>query len=251
VQSNFIVKLGDNTMLIRIRDSKEFGQLLEALADEIVIAFIHFRLYSDLKSDVNNYVTELNQSPAFWSFTFRAHIDTVLSRLCRVYEQHSSSLNLKNFLNTILANINIFDVEHFRERLKDNPFVDSLSSSPTKPDIGQLKKDIHYVSDANPSVKTLLIWRNNIIVHKSAKHANKDFNLPNDYPLSLNNIEQLLKEGMVILNRYSNLFHATTYSTKIVSHDDYRNVLDAIRTVISQSKEKRALELELFCKKDS
>jgi len=146
-------------MQIMIRDSKEFGQLLKALADEMVSAWFHFRLYSDLKSDVNNYVTELNQSLAFWSLTFRAHIDTVLSRLCRIYDQHSSSLNLRNFLDTILANINIFDVEHFRERLKDNPFVDSLASGPTKPDIEQLKKDIHYVSEANPSVKTLLIWR--------------------------------------------------------------------------------------------
>lgn len=238
-------------MKIRIRDSKEFGQLLKALVDEMVSACIHFRLYSDLKSDVNNYVTELNQSPAFWFLTFRAHIDTVLSRLCRIYEQHNASLNLKNLLDTILANINIFDVDHFRERLKDNPFVDSLASNSTKPDIEQLIKDIHYVSKANPSVKNLLIWRNNIIVHRSAMHISKEIKLPNDYPLSLMDIEQLLKEGMAILNRYSSLFHSTTYSTKIVGHDDYRNVLESIRTVIRQYEQKRALELELLYKKES
>lgn len=60
-----------------------------------------------------------------------------------------------------------------------------------------------------------------------------------------------MKEGRDILNRYSNLFHATTYTTKIVGHDDYRYVLEAIRTVIRQYEEKRALELELFRKKDS
>jgi hypothetical protein len=133
-------------MQIKIKDSEEFGRLLKALADEMVTAIIHFRLYSDLEASVNNYVTELNQSPAFWSCTFRAHRDTVLLRLCRIYEQHSSSLNLKNLLDTIEANIDIFEVERFRERLKDDPFVNSLSSSSTKPDIGQLKNDINYIS---------------------------------------------------------------------------------------------------------
>jgi hypothetical protein len=105
-------------MQIRIKDSEEFGGLLKALADEIVTACIHFRLYSDLNAAVNSYVTELNQSPAFWSYTFRAHLDAVLLRLCRIYEQHDSSLNLRNLLDTIQANIDIFDIEQFRERLR-------------------------------------------------------------------------------------------------------------------------------------
>ncbi len=238
-------------MQIKIGSSQEFGRLLNALADEMVSTCMHFRLYSDLKAAVNNYITELNQSPAFWFLTYRAHIDTVLLRLCRIYDQHSSSLNLKNLLDTIWANINIFDVEHFRERLKNNPFVDSLASNPIKPDIEQLKKDIYYVSVANNSVKTLLRWRNNSIVHKSPKFIIKDLNITNEYPLSLDEIKRLLEEGRSILNRYSYLFHATIYSTQIVGHDDYRKVLEAVRTVIKQYEDKRALELEFFIKKGS
>jgi hypothetical protein len=238
-------------MQIRIKDSEEFGRLLKALTDELVTACIHFNLYADLNESVSSYVTELNQSPAFWKCTFRAHLDTVLLRLCRIYEQHSSSLNLRNLLHTIKANIKIFEVDRFRERLKDNPFVDSLSSSPTKPDIEQLFKDINYVSEANPSVSTLLIWRNNIIAHKSAKHVTKNLDIQNDYPLSIDDIKQLLEEGTAILNRYSHLFDATIYSTQIVGHDDYKKVLEAIRSVVKQYEEKRMRELEFFRKKES
>jgi hypothetical protein len=115
----------------------------------------------------------------------------------------------------------------------------------------QLEKDIHYVSEANPFVKTILIWRNTFIVHKSAKYVVKNLNLTDDYPLSLNDIEHLLEEGNAILNRYSNLFHATVYSPQIVGYNDYQNVLKAIRSVIKQYEEKRMRELEFFRKKDS
>jgi hypothetical protein len=235
-------------MQIRIDSSQEFGRLLNALADEMVSACIHYRLYSDLEAARKNYIVELNESKAFWSLTFKAHLDTVLFRLCKIYDQHSSSLNLKNLLDTIKANIDIFDVEQFRERLKDNPFVDSLSTSPTKPDMAQLENDINYVSEANPSVKALIFWRNNLFAYRSAKHVAKNRNLADHYSLNLKQIERLLKEGMCILNRYSSLFHANRHSTQIVGHDDYLNVLEAIRKVVRQYEEERAREVELFQK---
>jgi hypothetical protein len=58
--------------------------------------------------------------------------------------------------------------------------------------------------------------------------------------VSLDIIKQLLKEGMAILNRYSNLFHATTYSTQIVGHDDYHKVLEAVRNVLRQYDQKKS-----------
>jgi hypothetical protein len=236
-------------MQIKIGSSQEFGRLLNDLADEMVSACIHFRLYSDLEAARKSYIKELNQSRTFWTLTFRAHLDTVLFRLCKIYDQHSSSLNLRNLLDTIKANIDIFDTEQFRERLKENPFVESLASSSTKPDLGQLEKDINFVSEANPSVKALVFWRQNFFAHKSAKHVAKNRKLADHYSLNLKEIEQLLKEGMCILNRYSRLFHANSYSTQIVGHDDYLNVLDAIRKILNQYKEKIAREIEMFSNK--
>lgn len=233
-------------MQIEIDSSQEFGRLLNALAEEMVSACIHFRLHSDLEAARKSYITELNQSPAFWSLTFQAHRDTVLFRLCKIYEQHSSSLNLKNLLDTIKANIDIFDVEQFRERLKDNPFVESLASSPTKPDLEQLEKDNDFVSETNPSVKALIFLRNNFLYHRTPKLVAKNRKLADYYDLAWEDIERLLKEGMYILNRYSSLFHANRYSTQIVGHDDYRNVLEAVRNVLRQYEEERAREMELF-----
>jgi hypothetical protein len=35
--------------MIKVRDSTEFGRLLDALADDIVRAHIHYQLYKDLR----------------------------------------------------------------------------------------------------------------------------------------------------------------------------------------------------------
>ncbi len=72
-------------MKLTVANSKEFGRLLDGLGDDVVDAAIHFRLHKDLRESVKNFERELNQSPAFWSLTFGAHIDATRSRLFRVY----------------------------------------------------------------------------------------------------------------------------------------------------------------------
>jgi hypothetical protein len=223
-------------MKIKVTSTEEFSRLINALADEIVSAKIYFNLYSDLISDIPSYEHELNQSNTFWSLSIQALLDASLFRLCRIYDQHSKSLNLQNFLDTIHANIQMFDVENFRQRLKDNPFVDSLSESAKKPDVESLEKDIKFVSLANVKVKSLVYWRNNIYSHKAAVHIINQTNISDSYPLSKNDISILLDGAASILNRYSGMFNATLFSTQIVGHDDYRSILEAVKSRIQQHK---------------
>lgn len=230
-------------MQIKISSAEEFERLLNALSDETVTACIHFRLYSDLEAARAQYATEFNQSWTFWSLTFQAHWDTTLFRLCKIYDQHSTSLNLRNLLDTIEANIGIFDVENFRERLKGNSFVDSLASGAKRPDLGELKKDMEAVSESNPSVKALVFWRNNFFAHRSAKHVAAKKSLADHYTVDISAVESLLKNAMRILNSYSALFRASSYSTQIVGHDDYRYVLETISGAVKKHDEELAREL--------
>ena len=238
-------------MQLRITSSEEFSRLLDALANETVTACIHFRLYSDLEAARAGYSVEFNQSWTFWWLTFQAHWDTTLFRLCKIYDQHNSSLNLRNLPDTIEANISIFDVENFRERLKGNPFVDSLASGSKKPDLVQLQKDKEFVSETNPLVKTLVFWRNNFFAHRSSKHVAANKSLADHYTFDMTVVDQLLKEAMRILNSYSVLFRASSYSTQIIGHDDYRHVLEAIRSILRRHEEEIARELERLQSKNA
>jgi hypothetical protein len=224
-------------MRIKISSADEFERLLNALCDETVNACIHFRLYTDLEAARPEYATAFHQSWTFWSLTFQSHWDTTLFRLCKIYDQHSTSLNLRNLLDTIENNIGIFDVENFRERLKGNAFVDSLASGAKRPDIAKLKKDRETVSDSDPHVKALVFWRNNFFAHRSAKHVAERKNLADHYTFDTSAVDSLLKNAMRILNGYSVLFRASSYSTQIVGHDDYRYVLRTITEAVKRHDE--------------
>jgi len=199
-----------------------------------VEAHIHFNLYSNLQQAIPHYQEELNQSTAFWSLTIRAHLDASVVRLCKIYEHHQGSLNLRNLLDTIQANIAFFDTVHFRERHKDNPFVESLSVEARKPDEKQLQKDIDYVtgkdkdeeqskedSRKNNPVKSLMMWRHKVVAHRDTHFIIRQKNLADDYRLTIADIAELLMKADEILNRYSILFDACAYSMHMIREDDY------------------------------
>jgi hypothetical protein len=219
-------------MEISVRDSDEFHRLLLALVDELVDAQIHFNLNQDLAAVMPEYVTVFNQSWTFWSLTLNAHMDAVLLRLCKAYDQYGGdnpSLNLRSFLDTIKANLHLFDEPNFRERLKDSAFVSSLAEDARSPDAAELEKDLESVSNANPLVKTLTIWRNNYFAHRSRTHALDPTAFAREYPLQFPEINALLANGVAIVNRYSHLFNATVHSTGIVGRNDFMSLLKSVR----------------------
>jgi hypothetical protein len=228
-------------MKIHVSDSAEFKRLLEALVDELIDAHDHFKLHQRLDAAIPNYGPEFNQSPAFWSMTLSAHMDATLIRLCKAYDLYEGkpSLNLRNFLETIQANLRLFDERNFRVRLKDNPFVESLAAHPRKPDPMQLRKDLESVGQGDPLVKKLTIWRNNYFVHRSRTSALNPKVFAEKNPILFSEIGALIDNGLRIVNHYSDLFGATHH----VSFDssDYKCLLNAVRQDLER-KESRARE---------
>jgi hypothetical protein len=180
---------------LSIKNSADFEKLLNALGTDIVNANIFFKHHHNLKSAAVEYLKEFNESVTFWNITFQALLDATMFALCRIYDTHDKTNSLRNLLDTIKENLHIFDEADFRIRLKDNPFVDSLAESAEKPDLNQLNQDIEYASDRNPLVSNLRAWRVNILAHKSAKIIIKGRKVPDDFPLSMKNIGELLKGG--------------------------------------------------------
>ena len=74
-----------------------------------------------------------------------------------------------------------------------------------------------------------MIWRNNIIAHRGAKVSLGKDEILADNPLSQQEIETLLDECFTIFNRYSNLYRASTWSRKVVGHDDYQSLLETLK----------------------
>lgn len=153
------------------------------------------------------------------------------------FDQESKSLNLVNLLDTIKANRHLFSEEHFRTRLSDNAFVDSLAEMHRIPDLSELEADIQAATCQNASVKKLMIWRNNIVAHLGAKQALGKTSIVADNPIEKEEIEELLDNSLKIFNKYSSLYNASTWSRQIVGHDDYRSLLKFIGLGLKKHEE--------------
>lgn len=215
---------------------------MEGLARDIVNANIHFRMYQNLNDSISDYCSELNQSPTFWQLTISAQIDAALLRLCRAYDSHGSALSLPRLLITINQNLGIFQTPHFKARLKDNPFVESLASDNRVPDKSTLAADIKLVSESDHLVSRLLKWRNNIGAHRNPNETIMPNCIAGD-SLKFAEIKELLARAIHILNRYSALFKALSYSSNMIGSDDYIYVLGCVRRDIETRKQQLAEEM--------
>lgn len=231
-------------MKIQISDSDGMNQLLDALADEIVNAHVCHRLFCNLVDSIPTYEKDLNSSPVFWHYTLSSLRDNRLIRLCRLYDQHAQSLNLFNLLETIQANMHLFDEKEFRKRRADSPYVDSLAAYPRHPETKQLAADLEYASDQNPLVKKLVVWRNNIVAHRGAKLSLGRKDILANNPITKAELEQLLERALEIFNHYSHLFRASTWSVQMIGEEDYQHCLKMLHKGIETAHAEHKDEID-------
>ena len=188
----------------RIWKAEDFGEVLDVLAEELVSASFHWQLHQGLSQAGSEYGREFSQSPTFWGLTQKAHIDATLLHLCKAYDQDSRSLNLGTLLQSIRSNPQLFEEAAFRERLKENPHVDSLSERAGRPDEAQLRAHSDFVGRKNnPVVRNLVEWRNQFYAHRDPRKVLAGTRLADQYPLSFADIERLLSEGTHIVSHWS------------------------------------------------
>lgn len=214
----------------KIYNEKEFSELVKKLADELLIAGYHFRLYKNLSKEFLDYEYEFNLSPHFWRSTFNANLLTSILVLSRAYDQREDCLTLKTFLFAIKTNQNLFSQDAIYKRLinNNNSYADSLAKKYVVEE--KLLNDIKYVSNKNSKVKKLIMLRSNFLAHK-----NIDFAIQNEWKdnfnLDLSEIEELINKGLEILNHYRDIFCSTVYLSEMPGEDDYKFVLEAIRNL--------------------
>jgi hypothetical protein len=197
----------------------------------------HLYLLKGLMESRKDYYLEMNESNTFWHLTFKAHLDAVLSHLCRLYDRTRRTLSLGKFLRTVKANPALFSDAAFRERLKDNPHVDTLYRAL---DSSELDEELASVSDSDPLVKKLLDIRKQSISHIDAERV------INNEPvtgLTAHDIETLLSRARAITSKYSLFYRASAYGG-IVGADDYKSTLQWLRKALSAHQTEVAEEMQ-------
>ena len=214
-----------------IRDSAEFEKLLQTVASDAFQAADYRNLSKGLTEAEKYYGQEFAQTPTFWGLTRFAYDDAVLYRLARLYDTENGALSLRTWLGVINEHAYLFDQRNFRQRLKDNPFVESLAQDARKPDSVHLDLDKKSVAASDSIVSKLVSFRNKYLAHRDLSTVLSRA-VPSQGQLTWADVDTLIERATTIINRYSSLFRAAVIHDKVYRHDDYKFLLKMIRTYL-------------------
>ena len=202
---------------IQISGDVDLEKLLKRLSDDIVEAPAFLRLHQLLAVKFGEYQREVNQSPFFWTLAAKAVLEAGLLRIARIYDQEKSALSLRRLLLTIHANPHLFEDEAVKRRV-NSAYAEGMRSGSHSPNPEQIDADLKIVSDGDPLVDKIVIWRNTLGAHISPKRMLKEPRAEFNF-LSPDDAFGLCTRAFDVFNRYTSLFHATTHSKMIIGEE--------------------------------
>jgi len=195
---------------LKMDTPEKFRAYLRKLWDEVYWANFHYEILIELSRLCEENKQTANLSAVFWTYTLRAHYQTAMVYLHRIYDQNKESFNLHRFLLTVRENREMFDSANVRQRRQSDPHVESLMQAIGQLDLVQLDRDIRFSSNENEKVKTLNLWRDRVNFHNDERELFRQNRFEDEHPLP--DVGLLIDKGFEILNRYSQYFDTTIYS---------------------------------------
>jgi hypothetical protein len=130
------------------------------------------------------------------------------------------------------CNQHLFAKENFSARVLGRPHSDFEPL-----DLQQLEKDMDYVTRrTNPTVNRLIEIRHNYYSHRNASDVIEDRRISEAYPHQRDEVGELLKNGLTIVNRYTGLFDSNYWSQNISGREDFQYVLRAIKEKMERQR---------------
>lgn len=206
--------------------TSDFEELTRSLAIEIQSALIDYTMYENLAKGADAHPTVVDRSRAFWDLTIQSHLNSAILRLCRIYDQQVSSMNLAKWLKLIKCNPAWFMGKSI--------------------DIAQLDEDIKYASNHNPLVDNLTRYRGNVIAHLGENYVLNYRNTKHSFKLTYGDIKDLLKNALKILNNYARLYNGHNWSANLIGADDYQFIFRELEKVLEKYRIEHEAEIQKY-----
>ena len=220
-------------------DLSQREEYFQKYYDRLIVEALHARAHLNLwerleKYKATSYIDELNQAQYFFTFTIKAHLDDVLLILSRILDRHEDSLSIWKFLDFAEQNLEIFSTEVFRQRMKGNPYYESLIESHTPVTPKEVDEDKQKLEKLEQTVNNLTTWRNKVIAHIDRQFLLSGRIVSEEYPMQLQQLQEVVETLFQILNRYSGAYNSSSYARSYPGEDDVQFVMDCIRFYIEE-----------------
>jgi hypothetical protein len=201
-------------------------KVFEALLDDLQHACQHLRFARAYRTLVQEFKTEIKKTPELWNWTYWAHVDAAIFRLCRIYD--TTGLSLESLLQEIERNGAIYDAKKLKEHYAKLPrgYQRKIQEIKPKP----ISTDIQMVSSYNPLVRTLREWRNKRFSHKTSPDIYEPGKLSRDFPLRIMDLETLQEVGLRILNYYGEIVFNMTGQVTGEEEGNIRLIFESVKS---------------------
>ncbi|OGO06777.1 MAG: hypothetical protein A2Z76_04790 [Chloroflexi bacterium RBG_13_56_8b] len=207
----------------------------------------HLELWERLERYKSSHLKELNQAPHFFTFTIKAHLDDALLTLSRIVDRRlrHDPLSIWKFLNFVEQNYDMFSTEAFCQRMMQKPNYDEHWTKSHEPiTIKEINEDRQRLTSLENVISNIEKWRDKVIAHIDLKVVTRNKVISKEYPLKLQQLQEVIDTLFRILNRYSSAFESTSYTEQFVGEDDIQYVIGAISFKIQE----RRKQLEILKK---
>ncbi|MBI4267855.1 MAG: hypothetical protein HY662_03615 [Chloroflexi bacterium] len=230
----------DLPSLTMFEAEEEFKKYHNRLRQELDEADWNFQIAKYISDMTNEYRRELNQAPAFWNLTIKAHLFTSLIHLNNLFgkKEKEKFLHMDNFLDFVRNNLSIFEHKHFKRRLKvagrynelAAGFISIVNAEKVKQDTEKLGK---------LPISSLKAWRNKVLSHIDRDFVKAGTNIPAKHPIKTKHVQEIIDALDKMLNEYELAFDFSTWSRRLPIGDDIKNILDAIKYKLEANKASR------------
>jgi Holliday junction resolvase RusA-like endonuclease len=220
-------------------DAEEtFVKCHQELRDELNNANWHFKIWKYLWELRGTHNEELNQAPAFFGLTIHAHLLAALVRLNKFFDRKEQHLSIRNFLDFIEQNLDIFSNEAFQARMRSKGRYESyIIKDHNEITLQKVEEDRKKVNDL--PVAYIRRWRNAVLVHINADCVLRGTDVMKKYPVKQRQIDNIIDTLDDMLNDYSVAYDDVTWAKGLSIEYGMKTVVDAIRFWITETRRQR------------
>lgn len=212
----------------RVAAEQEFSRYHSRLRSEINTANWHFAIWKYVRKIKNDYLYELNQAPAFFGLTRDAHLLSTLMRINKFFDRRREHLSIRNFLDFVEENLDIFSKQAFAKRLRQQGRYDAYfvqgHAEITPQKVEQDREKVNQLP-----VSHIRAWRNKVLAHIETASVLRDINIMKEYPVKSGQIDDVINTLHAMLNDYSVAYDGITWEKDLALEHGIQTIVDAIR----------------------
>jgi valyl-tRNA synthetase len=175
-----------------------------------------------------------------------------LLTLSRILDRHEDSLSIWKFLDFAEQNQKIFSTEAFHQRMVQEPNYDEYWTKSHKPITPkEIEEDRQRLASLEQVISNIKKWRDKLIAHTDRDVITKSKVISKEYPLKLQQLQEVVEALFQIQNRYSAAFKSSTFAEVFPMEDDVQFVMDCIRFYTEEQRKQTEAQLEALRKQTS